>query len=86
MWFNEKESNTTKGKVQLLYIYPSMINSESSHFLLVSGHIDSSRYLSNMWKEIKSGFLSATVIATIICVIGTLWAYADDDNVEINKT
>ena len=52
----------------------------------ILGHIDSSSYLSNMWKEIKSGFLSATVIASTICLIGTLWAYADDDNVDINKT
>ena len=51
-----------------------------------TGHINSSSYLSNMWKEVKSGFLSATIVATIICAIGTLWAYADSDNVEINKT
>ena len=51
-----------------------------------SGQINSSSYLSNMWKEIKSGLLSATIVATIICAIGTLWAYSDGDNAEINKT
>ena len=39
-----------------------------------------------MWKEIKSGFLSATIIASIICTIGTVWAYADPDNVDINNS
>ena len=39
-----------------------------------------------MWKEIKSGFLSATIIASIICSIGTVWAYADSDNVDINNS
>ena len=50
------------------------------------GQITSSTYLSNMWKEIKSGFLSATIIASIICSIGTVWAYADSDNVDINNS
>ena len=53
---------------------------------LGTGHIDQERYFSNMWKEMKSGFLSATIIATIICVIGTLWAYTDADNAAIIET
>ena len=53
---------------------------------LGTGHIDKSTYFSNMWKEIKSGFLSATIIATVICFIGTLWAYSDEDNKHINET
>ena len=52
---------------------------------LGTGHIDQSKYFSNMWKEMKSGFLSATIIASTICLIGTLWAYTDGDNKEIIK-
>ena len=51
-----------------------------------AGQIPPSSYLANMWKEIKSGLLSATLIAATICTIGTVWAYADSDNVDINKT
>ena len=39
-----------------------------------------------MWKEIRSGLLSATLIAATIATIGTVWAYADSDNVDINTT
>ena len=51
-----------------------------------TGHIGQEKYFSNMWKEMKSGFLSATIIATTICVIGTLWAYTDADNAAIIET
>ena len=53
---------------------------------LGTGHIDQGKYFSNMWKEVKSGFLSATIIATTICAIGTLWAYSDADNAAILET
>ena len=53
---------------------------------LGTGHIGEEKYFSNMWKEMKSGFLSATIIATTICVIGTLWAYTDADNASIIET
>ena len=61
-------------------------NNDKGIILNSVGQITSSTYLSNMWKEIKSGFLSATIIATIICSIGTVWAYADSDNVDINNS
>merc|ERR1712032_129551 len=51
-----------------------------------TGQITSSSYLRNMGKEIKSGFLSSTIIACIICTIGTVWAYAHPDNSDINIT
>ena len=50
------------------------------------GQITSSSYLRNMGKEIKSGFLSSTIIACIICTIGTVWAYAHPENSDINIT
>ena len=51
-----------------------------------AGQITPGSYLANMWKEIRSGLLSATLIAATICTIGTVWAYADSDNVDINTT
>ena len=53
---------------------------------LGTGHIGQGQYASNMWKEMKSGFLSATIIATTICLIGTLRAYTDADNAAILET
>ena len=47
------------------------------------GHIDSSQYFSNMMKEIRSGVLTATLVASAISVIAGVWAYTDTDNKEI---
>ena len=52
----------------------------------ILGHIDSSRYLSNVVKEIKSGVLTATVVAFTLSLISAVWAYSDSDNKEIIKS
>ena len=52
----------------------------------IAGHIDSSHYVSNIKKEIKSGLLAATVAATVMSLIGGTWSYLDKDNRDINKT
>merc|ERR1719397_232870 len=39
-----------------------------------------------MGKEVRSGLVTATIIAAIVGTIGCTWAYADADNSEIIRT
>ena len=50
------------------------------------GHIDSSQYFTNVMKEMRSGVLTATLMASTISVIAGVWAYTDTDNKEIIET
>ena len=51
--------------------------------LQLAGHIDSSGYFSNLMKELRSGVLTATLVASALSVIAGVWAYSDTDNKEI---
>ena len=50
------------------------------------GHIDSTQYFSNMMKEMRSGVLTATLVASALSVIAGVWAYSDTANKEIIKS
>ena len=39
-----------------------------------------------MMKEMKSGVLTATVVAFTLSLISAVWAYSDSDNKEIIKS
>ena len=52
----------------------------------IPGHIDSTHYISNIVKEIKSGLLAATLAAIVMSLIGGTWSYLDKDNRDINRT
>ena len=51
----------------------------------IAGHIDSDHYVSNIKKEIKSGLLAATLVATMVSLIGGTWSYFDMDNTDLKK-
>ena len=55
-------------------------------YQLSAGHIQAGGYLANMGKEVRSGLVTATIIAAIVGTIGCTWAYADADNSEIIRT
>ena len=49
------------------------------------GHISSSHYTSNIYKEIKSGLVTATLLSLVLSCIAVVWSYSDKDNVKIIK-
>ena len=51
---------------------------------LATGQIKEGEFQRNLTKELKSGCLCATWIASVIGTVGTVWCYLDNDTADIN--
>ena len=49
------------------------------------GHIHPGNYVSNMVREIRSGLVTATLLASVLAGVAVVWSYCDRDNQHILK-
>ena len=52
---------------------------------LGTGHIVPGQYMANVWKEVKSGLVSATILSLGLFVIAATWSYVGTDDADIIK-
>ena len=52
---------------------------------LGTGHIVPGQYMANIWKEVKSGLVSATILSLVLFGIATTWSYFGMYDVNIIK-
>ena len=48
-------------------------------------HIHPGNYVSNMVREIRSGLVTATLLASVLAGVAVVWSYCDRDNQHILK-